>query len=369
MAHDFLRDDFMEETVEFLPKEMYKRILCVIAYAAAGGVIAYLFFRYALGALLPFILAWAVAAVLQRPVVFANKKLKIPKKLAAAVIVVAFLAALSVLIFASLRAVIHQAGDFVADLARDGDGLKEKLDEIISRASGLLEKIGVTPSADMSSIVFDAAKSAINAVASKVTSFAAGTAGAMPHMFIFAAALIISSVYFCAEYRNVADFVLKALPRRASEFVSDVKRECGVVMTKYVRAYLLLFLLTFGEVYLGLALIGFKNAFLLSLVIAFVDFLPVFGTGTVFVPWILARLILGDIRTAALLGVMYVAISIVRQFAEPKIVGGGIGLHPAVSLMAMYVGLRFFGFFGMIVAPVAAAVIRGVLSKRKAGAP
>ena len=158
MAHDFLRERFVEENVDFLPKERYKRILCVIAYAAAGGVLAYVFFRYALGAFLPFILAWAIAAVLQRPVVFANKKLKIPKKLAAAVLVIAFLAVMSLIIFASLRAVIHQAGDFVADLSRDGDGLKEKLDVIISNAGGWLEKIGVTPSDDVSSIVFDAAK-------------------------------------------------------------------------------------------------------------------------------------------------------------------------------------------------------------------
>lgn len=352
--------------MDLLPKERYKKILCVIAYAAAGGAVAYLFFRYALGALLPFILAWAVAAVLQRPVVFAHKKLKIPKKLAATVLVVAFLAVLSVIIFASFRALIHQAGDFVADLSRDGDGLKEKLDEIISGAGGLLEKIGISPSGETSSIVFDAIKSMINAAASKLTSFAAGFAGAMPRVFIFAAALIISSIYFCAEYRAVADFVLKTLPRRAAKAVSAVKRECGVVMTSYVRSYLLLFLLTFGEAYLGLALIGFKNAFLLSLIVALVDFLPVFGTGTVLVPLALARLMLGDVRTAALVAALYGVISIIRQFAEPKIVGGEIGLHPAVSLMAMYVGLRFFGFFGMIVAPVAAAVMKSVLSKRKA---
>ena len=354
-----------EGILELLPKERYKKILCVIAYAAAGGIAAYLFFKYALGAFLPFILAWAVAAVLQRPVVFAHKKLKVPKKLAAAVIVVVFIAVVSLIIFASLKALIHQAGDFVSDLSRDGEDLSQKLDELIEKAGGVLEKIGIAPSEGAATLAFDAAKAMINSSASKLTDLAAGLAGAFPRVFIFAAALIISSIYFCAEYRNVADFVLRSLPRRASGAVSVIKRECGVVMTKFVRAYLLLFLLTFGEVYLGLALIGFKDAFLLSLIVAFVDFLPVFGTGTVLVPWAIARLILGDAKTAVFLAVLYAVVSVVRQFTEPKLVGEGIGLHPAVSLMAMYVGLRFFGFFGLISAPVAVAVIKGAITAEK----
>lgn len=351
--------------MDFLPKERYKKILCVIAYAAAGGIAAYLFFTYALGAFLPFILAWAIAAVLQRPVVFAHKKLKVPKKLAAAVIVVLFLAALSLIIFASLKALIHQAGDFVSDITRVGEDLSQKLDEMIAKAGGVLEKIGIAPSEGAATLAFDAAKAMINSMASKMTELAAGLAGIFPRAFIFAAALIISSVYFCAEYRNVADFVLKTLPRRASGVVSVLKRECGVVMTKYVRAYLLLFFLTFGEVNLGLALIGFKDAFLLSLIVAFVDFLPVFGTGTVLVPWAIARLILGDVKTAIFLAVLYAVVSIVRQFIEPKLVGEGIGLHPAVSLMAMYAGLRFFGFFGLVFAPVAVAVVKGAITAEK----
>ena len=351
--------------MDLLPKERYKKILCVIAYIAAGGVALYLFFKYLLAAFLPFILAWAVAAILQRPVVFAEKKLRVPKKLAAAVIVVVFIAAVSLIIFASLRALIHQAGDFVSDIMLSGEGLAEKLDGMISKTGGLLEKIGLRPADGAASLVFDALKSMLSSAASKTTEFAAGIAGSLPLVFIFATALIISSVYFCAEYRNVADFVLRALPRRASSAVSTVKRECGVVLTKFVRAYLLLFLLTFAETYLGLTLIGIKEALLLALITAFVDFLPVFGTGTVLVPWALACLILGDAKTAVLLAVLYGVISVVRQFAEPKIVGEGIGLHPAVSLMAMYAGLRFFGFFGMVCAPVAVAVIKSAATAKK----
>ena len=351
--------------MDLLPKERYKKILCVIAYAAAGAAALYVFVRYALGAIMPFVLAWAVAAVLQKPVVFAHKKLKVPKAIAAAVLVVLFVAASSLLIFAAFSALIRQAGEFVSSLASDGAGLAEKLDGVIEKAGGLLEKIGIETKAGSTSVIFDAAGAMVNAVASKMTEFAAGFAGMLPRMFIFAAAFILSSVYFCAEYRNVADRVLKVLPRRASGAVSVCKRECGIVMTKYVRAYALLFLLTFGEVFLGLTLIGIRDSLLISLIVALVDFLPVFGTGTVLVPWAIARLLLGDVKTAVLIAVLYTVISVVRQFAEPRIVGGGIGLHPAVSLMMMYVGWRLFGFFGMISAPVLFAIVKNTVKALK----
>ena len=351
--------------MDFLPKERYKKILYVIAYAAAGAAALYVFVKYALGALLPFILAWVIAAALQKPVVFAHKKLKVPKTLAAAVLVVLFVAASSLLIFAAFSALIRQAGEFVASLTRDGAGLAEKLDGLIEKAGGLLEKIGIEAKAGSSSVIFDALGAMISAAASKMTDFAAGLAGMLPRVFIFAAAFILSSVYFCAEYRNVADFVLKSLPRRAADAVSVCKRECGVIMTKYVRAYALLFLLTFGEVFLGLTLIGIKESLLLSLIVAFVDFLPVLGTGTVLVPWAIARLVLGDYKTAVFLVLLYAVISFVRQFAEPRIVGGGIGLHPAVSLMMMYVGWRLFGFFGMICAPVLFAIVKNTAKALK----
>lgn len=357
---------FRREKLDFLPRERYKKILCIIAYTAAGAAVLYVFFKYALGALLPFILAWAVAAVLQRPVVFAHKKLKIPKMLAAAVIVVLFVAASSLIIFAAFSTLIRQAGEFVSSLARDGAGLAEKLDELVSNAGGALEKIGIKAEAGSASMIFDAVGAMISAAASKTTEFAAGLAGMLPRVFLFMAALILSSVYFCAEYRSVADFVLKKLPRRASAVVSAVKRECDGVMKNYVRAYALLFLLTFGEVFLGLTLIGINDALLLSLIVAFVDFLPVFGTGAVLVPWALALLVLGDVKTAIFIAVLYAVISIIRQFAEPRIVGGGIGLHPVVSLMMMYLGLRLLGFFGMICAPLLFAVVKNTVKALRA---
>ena len=52
-------------------------------------------------------------------------------------------------------------------------------------------------------------------------------------------------------------------------------------------------------------------------------------------------------------------ITAVRQLAEPKIIGKSIGLDPLLTLIAMFVGYKLFGVFGMIFLPIVAVAIAG----------
>lgn len=341
--------------MNFLPEQGYKRVFYIVLYIAVGVLGVYLAVKYLLPLILPFIIAFAVAALLQKPVVFAEKKLKIPKKFAAAVIVVAFLAVVFLIIFAAATALIRQGGEFIARLSDDG-GISKRISTVIDKIGEYLGKLGINYNGGLATIISDALRSLITSAASRLTTAAANSAGSLPGGIISAVVLILSSVYFCAEYRGVVNFLRSVLPERASNAATVIKREFSRVMTKYVRSYFLLFLLTFGELFLGLSLIGTGEPFLLALLIAVVDILPVLGTGIVLVPWAISRFILGDVKTGIFLLILYAAVTVIRQLVEPRIVGKGIGLHPAVSLMMMYVGLRAFGFPGMIAAPIIFAI-------------
>ena len=56
--------------------------------------------------------------------------------------------------------------------------------------------------------------------------------------------------------------------------------------------------------------------------------------------------------------ILYAVISVLRQILEPRIVGAGIGMHPLLALASMYVGLRLFGFFGMLLVPLVAVIVK-----------
>ncbi|MBQ9151486.1 MAG: AI-2E family transporter, partial [Clostridia bacterium] len=124
---------------------------------------------------------------------------------------------------------------------------------------------------------------------------------------------------------------------------------------------LLLGLLTFCLSFIGLALLRVPYAFILALLLAVVDLLPLLGTGIILIPWALVCLLLGQVKLGIGLLVLYAVATLVRQILEPKLIGDGLGLHPLVSLLSMYAGLRLFGVWGMILAPLVAAGVRAVV--------
>ena len=110
------------------------------------------------------------------------------------------------------------------------------------------------------------------------------------------------------------------------------------------------------ELFVGLLLLRVPYAFLLALLIAVVDILPVLGTGTIVIPWGIITLILGNFPLGIGLLILYAIITVVRQSLEPRVVGHQIGLHPLITLISMFVGVSLFGFLGLFGLPIAVTV-------------
>ena len=128
-------------------------------------------------------------------------------------------------------------------------------------------------------------------------------------------------------------------------------------LKSYIKAFSLIYLITFAELWFGFTVMRQKNGFILALLIAAVDMLPVFGVGVVLLPWGLAALTLGNTRKFMYLVILYILITVVRQFAEPKIIGKSIGLNPLVTLFSVFSGYKLFGVLGMIITPIAVAAL------------
>ena len=97
---------------------------------------------------------------------------------------------------------------------------------------------------------------------------------------------------------------------------------------------------------------------MIAIAIAVFDILPVAGSGGILIPWAIISLILGDVPKAIGLLVIYVLISVIRQYIEPKIVGSSLGVHPIVTLAGLYFGLKLFGFLGMFIVPIAVMTLK-----------
>jgi len=104
-------------------------------------------------------------------------------------------------------------------------------------------------------------------------------------------------------------------------------------------------------------LLGIDNAILIALIIAILDLLPVLGTGTVLIPWGIINIILGNYLIGVALIILYVVILIIRNIIEPKIISKQVGLHPLITLLCIFIGLKLFGFIGIIFLPLVTILV------------
>ena len=124
-------------------------------------------------------------------------------------------------------------------------------------------------------------------------------------------------------------------------------------------------LITFAMLLVGFLIIDVEYYFLLSVILALIDFLPVLGVGLALIPWGLFLLATGDLYRGMGLLILYAVIMITRQITEPRIIGDSLGIHPLVTLFAMYLGFTLFDIVGMILGPVAALIVKSLLTANK----
>lgn len=188
---------------------------------------------------------------------------------------------------------------------------------------------------------------------------------AVPSLLVSILIAIISSFFFTMDYQPIVNKFVSFLPTRARELAFDIKDGLVSTLGKYGKAYLKIMSLTFVELSIGFLIIGVDNPIGLAALIAMVDILPVLGTGGFMIPWIFVELLKGNMSLALALFVLYMIVTIVRNIVEPKIVGDQIGLHPLTTLMSIYVGVKIFGFWGLLGMPIAITIVKSLHDEGK----
>jgi sporulation integral membrane protein YtvI len=132
----------------------------------------------------------------------------------------------------------------------------------------------------------------------------------------------------------------------------------------YIRGQAILITITAIQSLAGLLILGVPYAFSLALLAAFLDILPLLGTGTLYVPWAIFALVTGDAKLGIGLLIIYALIVLVRQVMEPRILAGTIGLDPLAMLIIMYAGYKASGFIGLLLAPFILIAFQSLLKVR-----
>lgn len=323
-----------------------------------AGAASFVLIKYVIPAVLPFLLAFLTASLLRTPLSRLEKRTKIPRKLSAALLVVAFTAAASLAVFFFAEFLVRGARAVVSVIEQNNEALSEIVRRLIDKTSGLLSRLGIKDESSLPSVIGDAVKeaalSAVSVLTSMITHLASGFPGTLLFLFVY----LVSSIYFSADYKSIAACLTRIMPAPFRKYASAGKKQIALALKTAARSYLLLFLLTFGILSLGLVLIKTESAIYTAFFISLVDILPVLGTGIILVPWGLFRILLGETARGVSLIVLWAGATLLRQLLEPRIVGSELGIGPALSLVSMYVGVRAFGFWGLLLAPIAVSVVK-----------
>lgn len=149
------------------------------------------------------------------------------------------------------------------------------------------------------------------------------------------------------------------------DFLNQIMRDTGKGIKGYLKAQLILMFITFLILAIGLDIIDVSYSILIAILIAIVDILPVLGSGIIMIPWSLINFILGNNSLGKDIAILYIILTISRQFIEPKIVGKEIGVRPLYTFLSTIIGSIVLGPIGIIIGPLIAVVITSVLKSRK----
>jgi sporulation integral membrane protein YtvI len=238
-------------------------------------------------------------------------------------------------IIPALNRVYENINDWISRLDPD------LLDPVQNAYNGLLSELG-TFLATFSS-------KALSAITSYATS--------LPRTLLDILITVIATYFIAADFEILQKSLVRQFSAKNSVLYENVKIHLGGTITKYIKAYAIIFVLSYAQLALGLWIIGIERAFLVALLIALFDLLPVVGTGMILFPWTVIAFLQGNIQRGIGLLILYIVIIVVRNIIEPKIIGDRVGMHPLVALLSMIIGLRLFGLIGLFAVPITVALL------------
>lgn len=195
-------------------------------------------------------------------------------------------------------------------------------------------------------------KNLISTLSSALVGLISGLATGIPNLVFSILAMIFSTIFLVADYERIAGFTVKHTPEAVKKILGKVWFYLTDTLFVVIRSYIIIMTLTFTELSLMFTLFGIESPVVKAAVIALLDIMPILGTGGIMIPWAVISLVLGYTKLGVQLLVIYVVVTVIRNYVEPKIVGTQLGLHPIITLIAMFIGLRLFGFWGLFGLPV-----------------
>jgi sporulation integral membrane protein YtvI len=339
----------------------YIKIIVNLLFAIGIVLFIFLVFPKLLAFFLPFVIGWVVAMIANPLVRFLEKKVKILRKHSSAIIIVVVIGAIVGVVYLIIAMLVRES----KQLARDLPNILEHLGLQFTQLSIKMRAL----SSDMPEPLQKLISNLLDSVNKNLMGFelredlltfsvASNLAQNIAEFFLTLIMTILSAYFFIAKRDDIMSGIKKNMPSSVIDGWHFIYQNFTKAVGGYFKAQFKIMLVLIVIMFAGFEILRVSYSFLLALGIAFLDFLPVFGTGAVLWPWALLDMLSGNYFRAVGLVVIYLICQIVKQILQPKMVGDSIGMNPLSTLVFLYIGYRLYGVIGMIIGvPVGMVVV------------
>ena len=352
----------MEEKVWVIYLKKYVKIFLNMGISLVGIFLVVWLGPKLLRFFMPFVIGWLIALIANPLVRFLEKRLKIVRKHSSAVIVIGVLAAVIIGCYFIIARFTTESIRFIKDLPDLYYDLEAEIRLMMENLSNVFQFLPVKVQETLSNLgnnVSEFMGEFIQSIGVPTMEAAGNVAKNIPNILIQIIVTVLSSYFFIADRDKLMERFHKFIPQSISRGIDLISDQFRQVVGGYFKAQFRIMGVVAAILLVGFLILRVDYAVLLACLIAFLDFLPFFGTGTALIPWAEVKLFAGEYEVAIGLAIIYLISQLVRQIIQPKIVGDSMGLNPLLTLTFMYIGFKVQGVAGMILAvPIGLVVMK-----------
>ena len=305
------------------------------------------------GFFMPFVVGWIIALIANPLVRFLDEKIRIRRKAGSAIVIIAAIALVIGAGYWIGSILVREAVGFVHELPDIWRALEEDVGNAGKALTGLGRYLLANLEEQLAGLM-DGLNGFLSGVANELSTPTVSAVGNfarnIPSIFISVLMCLLSSYFFVAEREEVIHTLHKYVPAGFREKWSLMYGSMMSAVGGYFRAQFKIGIWMYFLLVIGFLILGIEYALIIALGIAVLDFFPVFGTGTVLVPWAVIKILGGDYKMAVGLLIIWGVGQLARQLIQPKIVGDSIGVPAIPTLFLLFIGYKVGGVGGMILA-------------------
>lgn len=342
-----------------------KQRRALVTVAVTAGV--YLSFKFLLPLFMPFVVAYLIAVILRPSAAFLERKLRlrfgkknvcIPIGVIGAVQLILVTVILAILLFYGGRRLFMEINQLLSSIPVWFDSLDEWLTQFCHTAESFCHLEEGVLSGWMRRMLTSAVSALQDAAMPRLV------VNSVSVFSFFVEAVVLMVILYVGTILSLQEMDELRHRRHSSVFHREfflLGRRLAITGSAWLRTQTVILFMTSCVCILGLLAAGIPYYIVGGIGIGLLDALPIFGTGTVLIPWAIILLFQKKwIQGIIILG-LYIVCYFLREFAEAKMMGKKMGLSPLETLVSMYIGLKLFGILGFILGPVGLLMIEDLV--------